>query len=130
MSRPMPITAENILDSDGKYPERAKHATPQHRANAAITAARVNALLIDLGFTTDRPEINDGYRDASVKYGATKSAHKEGKALDLADKGQSLSPRITRALLRKHGLRREDNAYTASWCHLDTREPHGSIFKP
>lgn len=88
--------------------------------------------------------VNDGYRDCFVKYGATKSAHKEGKAVDLNDPGMKLSGLITKELLLKHKLNREDNDYTGGphtplradgtkkspWCHLDTRDPYGRIFKP
>lgn len=128
----MPITAQNILDSDGQYPERAAKATEEHRRNAIGTAFCVNGLLQELGYKDgqERPKINDGFRDDSVTYGAKFSAHKEGKAVDLADPGQILSNLVTRTLLRNHGLRREDNSYTATWCHLDTRGPAGSIFQP
>lgn len=126
----MPITAKDILDSDGKHPERRKLANAVQIANAAETANRVNALLLELGMGAQRPAINDGFRDASVTYGAPKSAHKEGKALDLADADGSLDKRITSALLIKYRLRREDSDSTPGWTHLDTREPYGSIFKP
>lgn len=89
---------------------------------------RVNGLLDEIGVLF--VEVNDGYRDASVNYGAKKSAHKEGKAVDLKDHDKALSRRITRDLLLKHKLRREDNDFSPTWCHLDTREPYGSIFKP
>ncbi len=88
---------------------------------------RVNALLTELG--VHLVEVNDGYRDSAVKYGALKSAHKEGKAVDLKDHEHVLSGRITMALLEKHKLRREDDDYTPSWTHLDTRQPYG-IFRP
>lgn len=127
----MPITADDILSSDGQHPQRAAKATAEHRANAVVTAQRVNGLLHELGYKDgdERPRINDGYRDESVTYGAKRSAHKEGKALDLDDDSGSLDKRITRPLLVKYKLRREDSDYTHGWSHLDTREPYG-VFKP
>lgn len=129
-----PLTPQRILTSDGRHTPRAAHATPQQAANAVVLCERVNALLTELGI--DTVTVNDGFRDASVTYGAAHSAHKEGQAVDLKDVGRVLSSRIGKALLLKYGLRREDNDYTAGrdgqngWCHLDTREPHGTIFKP
>ena len=84
-------------------------------------------MLTELGVLS--VEVNDGYRDAFVNYGAPKSAHKEGKAVDLKDHEHELSRKITRDLLEKHKLRREDDDFTPSWTHLDTRQPYG-IFKP
>jgi hypothetical protein len=124
----MLVTAKDILDSDGKHPQRRLGATDKHRQNAAVLAERVNALFAELGIT-ERPRINDGYRLLRGG-GAARSAHLEGKAVDFSDPGNKLGLRITRALLLKHKLRREDTDYTSSWCHLDTREPHGTVFKP
>lgn len=87
----------------------------------------MNNLLTELGVSC--VEVNDGYRDALVTYGAPKSAHKEGKAVDLKDHDHELSRKITNDLLNKHKLRREDDDYTATWTHLDTRQPYG-IFRP
>ncbi len=122
-----PLTTDRILNSDGKHAARAAKATPEHRANANLLCQRVNALLTELG--VDEVEVNDGFRDSSVTYGAAKSAHKEAKAVDLKDKAKALSSKITKELLQKHKLRREDNDDTPTWCHLDTRQPYG-IFKP
>lgn len=127
--KPLPLTAKNILDSDGKRLVLRLEAKDAQRINAAELAARVNALLLELGYT-ERPEISDGLRDANAAYGAPKSAHKEGKALDFKDPGNVLAKQITKTLLLKHKLRREDTDATPTWCHLDTREPHGSIFRP
>lgn len=124
----MNLTAYRILTSDGKTPQRAEHATPQHKQNASVLCERANALLAELMVLS--VNVNDGFRDASVSYGAAHSAHKEGQAVDLKDSNQALSKRITRELLLKHKLRREDNDYTKTWCHLDIRQPWGSIFKP
>jgi hypothetical protein len=146
------VTTEDILSTGGDYPERIKTATPEQRANAAVLAARVSALLAELGYKK-RPPFSDGLRPQNATYGAKKSAHKEGKAVDSIDprcelKNKIASPAEVAAgfspLLKKHGLRMEhpdetggkntplrpDGSKKTPWCHLDTRTPFGSIFHP
>ena len=125
----LPLTAKDILDSDGKYPERRKAATDEQRENAAILAARVNAMFLQMGMD-ERPVINEGLREQNAKYGAKRSWHKRGGAVDFRDSNRKLSSAITKALLLKFKLRREDNDYTPTWTHIDIGEPHGVIFKP
>lgn len=123
------ITADDILSSGGDHPELAAAATPEQRANAEVLAERSSALLTELGYTK-RPGISDGLRAANATYGAKRSAHKEGKAVDFFDRGKGpLKKKITAPLLKKHKLRMEHPDDTPTWCHLDTREPYG-IFKP
>lgn len=128
MTAPL-FTAEAILSSDGKRPERANSATPEQHANAVLLAARLNALFVELGMTS-RPGINEGLREQNAKYGAKRSAHKEALAVDLHDPGNTLALRISRQLLAKHGLRREDTRATPTWLHLDARKPYGVVFLP
>lgn len=123
-----PLTVDRILTSDGKTPQRAQFATAEHRANAQVLCDRVNALLDELGIPA--VEVNDGFRDQSVTYGAPLSAHKQGQAVDLKDHGFAISNRVTQELRDKHKLRREDNDSTPTWCHLDTRGPPYKVFKP
>lgn len=125
----MLITTEDVLSTGGDHPELAAAATPEQRANAAVLAARVSQLLAELGYTK-RPAITDGLRAANATYGAPKSAHKEGKAIDLRDRKGELKAKITPELLKKHALRMEHPDATPMWCHLDTRTPHGRIFHP
>jgi hypothetical protein len=125
----MLITAEDVLSTGGDNPKLAAAATPTQQANAAVLASRVSQLLAELGYEK-RPAITDGLRDANAKYGAPKSAHKEGKAIDLRDRDGTLKAKITPELLKKHALRMEHPDATPTWCHLDTREPHGRIFRP
>lgn len=123
------VTTQDILSSGNDHPEIAAKATAIQTANAAILAARVSALLAELGYTK-RPGISDGLRDQNATFGAPKSAHKEGKAVDFIDRAGVLKSKITSALLKKHALRMEHPQDTPTWCHLDTREPFGSIFHP
>ncbi len=121
-----PLTVDRVMTSDGKHTTRAGKALPSHRANAAILCERVNALLDELGFVD--VVVNDGYRDPLCPYGAKRSAHKDGAAVDLRDRDNAIALRCTQALLVKHKLRREDTRDAPTWCHLDTRQPYG-IFR-
>ncbi len=132
MTAPL-FTAEALLSSDGKYPERAVAATDQQHASFALLAARLNALYADLGLTTRR-QINEGLRPRGAKWGAKRSAHKSLEpgiaAVDLDDPEHNVALRVTRQLLAKHGLRREDTRDTPTWLHLDTYKPYGIVFRP
>lgn len=123
------VTVDNILDSGGDHIDWAAKATPQQRANAAVLASRVSSLLAELGYDK-RPLIKEGLRPSNASWGALKSAHKEGKAVDFIDRDGVLKRMCTSALLKKHALRMEHPDDTPTWCHLDTRAPHGSIFHP
>jgi hypothetical protein len=85
----MTITAEDVLTTDGKRPEMLKSATKEQKANAADAAARVTALLEEVSLPY-RPRVTDGLRPHNASYGAKRSAHKEGKAIDLSDRDGSL----------------------------------------
>lgn len=124
------ITPEDIATSGGKYPERVAFFSAKHRDLAKVLCDRVNALMLELGIDLERERINEGFRLAWAKYGAKNSWHKRGGAVDLADPGNLIGKMITRSVLLKHMMRREDFDHTASWCHLDIGEPHGVIFKP
>lgn len=132
------ITAEDILTTDGKRPEMLKNATKEQKANAEATGGRITALLDEVNLPY-RPRVTDGLRPQNASYGAKKSAHKEGKAGDLSDRDGALKKKLVTPeeikagfseRLKRHGLRMEHPDATKGWCHLDTREPHGSIFKP
>ena len=122
------LTVDRLLTSDGRFPKRAAFADATIKANLALLCGRVNALLSELGVGSVR--VSSGYRDPSVKKGALKSAHRVGMAVDIVDAGHALSRRCTKELLLKYELRREDDDYTETWVHLDSRMPYGSIFKP
>lgn len=128
------MTAD-ILDSGGRFPDRAKQATAIQTANAHELCVRVNALFAELGIV-HKPTITSGLRIVPGE-GAQRSAHLEGMAVDFLDPGFAIAHRITRALLLKHRLRREDTDYTqqldddglVEWCHVDMRPPYGKVFK-
>lgn len=137
----LPVTAKDILDSDGRFPERRNGANQWQRDEAAALAARVNHLFLKLGMK-DRPAISSGLRDKASNQaagGARKSAHLEGKAVDFADSDGRLKKAAVTAeeaaagfsqRLADCGLRMEHPSSTPTWAHFDTRQPHGRIFTP
>jgi len=136
----VPIKLQDWITSSGSYPERAKskELTDEVKANAEELLKRVNALLEELGI--EKTKLSSGFRPSDVNKavgGAKKSNHQSGKALDIIDdKNQSICKKITKELLEKHNLYREDSTATkgkySNWCHLQS-EPTKSgkrIFMP
>jgi len=74
-----------------------------------------------------------GLRDINTKTGAKKSAHKEGKAIDIKVKGMLASDVFDWCIDRQTelyalGVREiENKVYTKSWTHLSTRGNHLAI---
>lgn len=62
--------------------------------------------------------------------GAPKSAHLEGRAVDLADPSGALKQCITSVQLEACGLWAEDFAATPTWLHVQVRPAAQRIFKP
>jgi hypothetical protein len=133
------ITAEDILTTQGKHPDRAQHATEEDAKNAADLASRLNRLFADpeMDWLKNEPEFSDGYRDPGVTYGAKKSAHKEGKAVDVVDKARKLALYLVAHsyLLERYGLWMESPDYTigkkTDWAHLQSRPVRGRrVFIP
>jgi phage-related holin len=128
------VSTQDILSSDGKYPERAASATAAVIAEAGELAARVTALLRAYG--GERPAINSGFRTPEANLaakGALHSSHLEGKAVDLADPSRLLTGYIltSPAVLDEFNLWMEEPASTPTWCHLQSRPVAGKrIFKP
>jgi hypothetical protein len=74
-----------------------------------------------------------GLRSKTTTTGAKKSAHKEGKAIDIKVKGMTAKEvydwcLVNQMKLYELGVREiEDQKYTASWVHIGTRGNHLSI---
>jgi hypothetical protein len=74
-----------------------------------------------------------GLRDVNTTTGAKRSAHKEGKAIDIKVKGMTAKEVFDWCLdhqteLYALGIREiEDNAFTPTWTHLATRGNHSAI---
>lgn len=122
----MYFTVEEILKAGGHTdaPEAVKK-------NLEDLCRRVNAL----GY---KPacHCNSGYRTPEHNKqigGAPKSAHVQGKAIDIRDPKGELKEWILEHdyLLEKLGLRMEDPKSTPSWCHLDTMPVKNfRVFRP
>lgn len=107
--------------------------TEEHRENALILLRRVNALLASRG-QPDRPRNprtgtqvsgtrDGGWRPKACLTGAPNSAHKDARAVDVYDPGNSLDAWVTDDILEEHGLYREHPDSTPGWSHLTTRAP-------
>ena len=109
-------------------------------ANSIDLLARVNALLTEYEEKTGQKVKIDkdtgtqisgskggsgdgGFRLANSKTGAARSAHKEGKAVDVYDPDNKLDDWITDKRLEKLELYREHPDHTKGWCHLSNRSP-------
>ena len=112
----------------------------EYNLNALTLLYRVNNLIA--AYTTDTgkmPEINPitgsqvsgskggdgGFRLPTSTTGSSKSAHKQGMAIDLVDHDQHLDKWLDAKpdALIKYDLYREASASTPNWCHLSTRKP-------
>lgn len=128
------ITAENILDSDGRYKARAKAADETVRHQAFVLAARLHELFIVFR-REKRPRITSGYRTPAANKaagGAAKSAHIEGRACDFSDHDGEFAKWCLKNLylLEENNLWMEDPEYTKGWVHLQSREAKKRVFKP
>jgi len=116
-----------------------KHDATQE-AHADILLTRVNSLLaeavtagvynyeIDPDTGTQISGAKGGSGDGGFRLpesttGASKSSHKEARAVDVYDPKESLDNWITDEILEKFDLYREHPKHTKSWCHLTTRPP-------
>lgn len=126
------ITADDVLTSSGKYPERLAMTNSDIRANAADTATRVSKLLGAFG---ERRKLSSGFRDPLSNKnvgGAQLSAHLSGKAVDIEDKDGRLAVFILthQVQLMYCDLYMEDPWKTPGWIHLQTRPTKQRIFTP
>jgi len=136
----MKITLNDWITSSGSYPERAKspELTDEVKANAEELLKRVNALLAELNW--GKVKISSGFRPSTANKaagGAKKSSHMIGAALDIMDdKDQTLCKKVTKELLEKHDLYKEDSSATkgkwSNWTHLQTTKTKSGkrIFLP
>jgi len=135
------ITLDDLITASGTYPERrnSPELTDEVKANLIILKDRVNAMLVDLGITD--AIVSSGFRPSSVNSAinnaAKLSAHMTGEACDLLDNSnQNLAKTVTKSVLEKHDLYREDYDFTkgkvTNWCHVQTRKTRSGnrIFKP
>ena len=136
------ITIKDYLTASGTYPDRETHKEVNSELikNAEILLKKVNELLKFLNFK-GTVKVSSGFRPSDVNSkianAAKKSAHMTGEAIDLLDdSNQTLCKLITKEILEKFDLYREDSDATkgkvTNWCHLQTRKTSSGnrIFKP
>lgn len=128
----MRFTLSEVLAVNGHVIETTP---PEICKNLEDLISRVNCL----GF---QPPMycSSGYRDPEYNKkigGATKSAHCQGKAIDIKDPKGLLKQYLLRntQLLKEYGLRMEEPESTGGlhggWCHLDTMPvKFRRIFRP
>ena len=133
------LTANDILTSSGKYPDRAKspEVTKELLNNIELLLSKVNPFLAELGLTSVK--VSSGFRtsavNAATKGAAAKSNHMLGLAVDIEDLHGDLDALVgmNDVLLKKYGLWQEDSASTPSWLHLDIKDRGKrpkNVFKP
>ena len=126
-----------------------KPQSTDYNLNALTLLYRVNNLLA--AFVTDTGTIlqnnpatgnqisgnkngDGGFRLQTSTTGSSKSAHKQGMAVDIYDHGEHLDKWLDAKpdALIKYDLYREERASTPNWCHLGTRKPLSGrrTFKP
>lgn len=132
------INSQDILTSQGKYPEREKHieCTVTVRDNSERLAKKVSALLEDFF----KRWVSSGFRtqssNAKTKGAALLSRHMKGSAIDLLNLGAYLKKDYLenkeKSLLVKHDLYLEDPDYTPTWTHLQDDPPRSGkrVFIP
>lgn len=119
------LTANDILTSSGRYPERAKAATDEVRANAAVLASKINLVCDELGYDGEL-DVTSGLRPEAVNAGvpgsAKRSLHIKAMACDFKSQGLGLAVRAHpngAEILRKHRLFMEALESTPTWTHID-----------
>lgn len=130
------ITADDILTTSGRHPERAAWVSPAVEANAAVLAAKVDALLTIFG---ESRKVVSGFRDmlsnrALRKRGADPySRHQTGEAADLEDTMGRLKAWCLAHpdALQTVGLWCEPAHLTPTWLHVQSVPvPSGARITP
>lgn len=118
------ITLEQYLM--GRHVDYPQEYLPEYRAHAEILLMRVNALLAEIG-ELEGVRVSSGFRpvtyNKTVKGAARGSKHTTCQAVDIADPIPRIGRKITRELLKKHGLWMEHPSYTPGWIHLQSVPP-------
>lgn len=131
------ILGAGVITADEYFAGYPRHPgiTLNMRASAHDMLARVNALLDWAETQGWQPQINPhtgtlvsgqtdgGWRPKECKTGFPNSAHKQARAVDVFDPGNSLDSLITDDVLEDFGLYREAPEATAGWTHLTDRPP-------
>lgn len=115
------ITAEDILTTCGKHPERMDWVSPAVEQNAKTLATRVSALLLLFGFNR---KLTSGFRDVAsnrkLKNASPFSKHLTGEAADIDDLSGSLKAWVLKNpdAVANVGLWCEPLHMTPTWLHV------------
>lgn len=104
--------------------ENARRLLP--RVNKLLEAAEEDGVVVPQNPHTGSQISGNGlggFRPQSCAIGAPKSAHKQGKAVDVFDPQGALERWLTDELLEEFGLYREEPNATPGWVHLTDRAP-------
>lgn len=130
----MMITADDILTTCGKYPERLDWVSPAVERNAKVTAMRVSALLL---LFASRRTLTSGFRDVAsnrkLKNASSHSKHLTGEAADIEDLRGDLKAWVLKNpdALANCGLWCEPLHLTPTWLHVQTTPvPSGERVTP
>lgn len=141
----MSITARDIIDTQGKHPERAAKAGSDVFKNATELAEKLTRLETSYGHAFD---LNSGYRTVEANKaagGAVGSHHCSGRAADINDPDGELGIwcLAEQDLLAHFGLWLENplwtrkrklghDSWSTRWVHLQTKAPPSGmrVFRP
>lgn len=123
------MTQQDVLDSSGRFPKRARLADDHVRANATETARRVTMLLTSFASVAKENHerrVTSGFRDTASNAkakGKPHSAHLFGMAVDVEDSDGKLKKfcEDNEDLLQHFALWMERGSFTPTWCHLQIR---------
>ena len=107
--------ATNLLFRVNMLLDEARAAGAYHDAIDPDTGSQISGSRGGAG--------DGGFRLPTATTGATKSAHKEARAVDVFDPQGHLDAWLTDQTLEKYGLYREAPQSTYGWTHLTTRAP-------
>lgn len=136
------VTIEEFLMGRAKMYE----LRPEIQANVILSVDVFNEFLIEAGVDVDRVKVNDGLRIRGLNdYGAAKSQHYEGNAIDLDDDASCWLAKVclmNLPLMKRLNIFMEDPRWTngrnpktgreQSWVHLQRVAPRSGrrIFVP
>lgn len=107
--------AQHMLESVNELIDEAVAAGAFIRKTCPNTGSEISG---SKGGTGD-----GGFRLPTSTTGSATSSHKEAKAVDIYDPGESLDDWLTDEKLEEYALYREHPDSTPGWCHLTTRAP-------
>lgn len=117
------ITADDVLTTCGRHPERLRWVSPAITDNAIETARRVSMLLILFG---ESRKLTSGFRDPETNRktpgAAPQSRHLTGEAADIDDSNGTLKKWVLehQKSIEQCGLWCEPLHMTPTWLHVQT----------